>query len=64
MTETRDAALRDLVQRYLIQEHAIVDASTEQKIALLKELELMRNLGMAGFNRDGSIARRAMAPAG
>jgi hypothetical protein len=49
--ETRRAALRDLVQRYMDQGHAKLDVSADHQIALQKELEGMRKMGMAGLQQ-------------
>jgi len=47
--ETRRAALRDLVQRYMDQGHTKLDVSAEQVVALQKDLEAMRKMGMGGL---------------
>jgi len=49
--ETRRAALRDLVQRYMDQGHGKLDVSAEQKVALQKELEEMRKMAMGGLQQ-------------
>ena len=49
--ETRRAALRDLVQRYMDQGHAKLDVSADQEVALQKELEGMRKMGMGGLQQ-------------
>jgi hypothetical protein len=48
-TETRHAALRELVQRYIECEYVRLELTPEQRTALHKELEKMRELGMGGL---------------
>jgi hypothetical protein len=66
-TETRHAALRELIQRYIEREYVRLELTAEQRAALHKELERMRNLGMGGLRTgqkycpscDGACCRTA-----
>src|SRR5262249_21592363 len=47
--ETRQAALRQLVQRYIERHYARTELTAEQKTALQKEMEQMRKDAMGGL---------------